>query len=169
MTLLGTPSYKRNASNDFRTRPIETVSARDRLHRFVRLRSVGSLPFLVIRRVPFVTGCTLSTPLALVEKFAIALNTSSKVFCERENNGNHLTSSYSAAWKLLTGSARGSKVIPAKCLFSWFALFLPLLVQEKARNSKKRVQKNGPDFFTHAHMCIFQKSYALLGQTFLKF
>ena len=53
-----TQLYKRNASNDFRTRPIETVSARERLHRFARLRLVGSVPFLVIRRVPFVTGCT---------------------------------------------------------------------------------------------------------------
>ena len=54
-----TPSYKRNASNDFRTRPIETVSTRERLHRFARLWLFGSLPFLVIRRVPFVTGCTV--------------------------------------------------------------------------------------------------------------
>ena len=32
-----TPSYERNASNDFRTRPIETVSARERMHHFARL------------------------------------------------------------------------------------------------------------------------------------
>ena len=63
--LMCTPSYKRNASNDFRTKPIETVSARERLHRFERLRLVGSLPFLVIRRVPFVTGCTTRARIAV--------------------------------------------------------------------------------------------------------
>ena len=51
--LNSTPSYIRNASNDFRSRLIETVSARERLHHFARLRLVGSLPFLVIRRVSF--------------------------------------------------------------------------------------------------------------------
>ena len=56
-----TLSYKRNASNNFISRPIETVSARERLHSFAHLRMVGSIPFLVIRRVPFVTGCSCSS------------------------------------------------------------------------------------------------------------
>ena len=38
-----TTSYKRKASNDWN---------------FACLRLVGLLPFLVIRRIPFVTGCT---------------------------------------------------------------------------------------------------------------
>ena len=44
-----TPGYRRYASNNFRTMPIlETVSARERLYRFARLRLFGSLPFLEI-------------------------------------------------------------------------------------------------------------------------
>ena len=84
-----TLSYKKNASNDCRTRPIETVSAREAAS-FCTL-AIGWLPFLVIRRVPVVTGCTawLSCGLKYTVQYKNNNNNNNNNNNDNNYNNNH--------------------------------------------------------------------------------